>query len=81
MLEVLVHSAQKMRGLREVVARALTRRNAAIKENVRYFSELSDIRAADGAPPLAKGRKVIIYSPSKTPMQSGNSQTLAGKSL
>lgn len=70
---------KKMRGLREV-ARVLARRNVVIKENARCFStELSDVQAANGAPPVRPGRKVIIYTPSKTPMQSGNSQTVAGK--
>jgi hypothetical protein len=39
----------------------------------------TDIHAADGSLGIARGRRVIIYSPSKTPMQSGVAQTLAGK--
>ena len=58
----------------------LGRRNAVFGENTRFMSTtMTDIHAADGSLGIAKGRRVIIYSPSKTPMQSGVAQTLAGK--
>ena len=68
-----------MRNLREL-ARVLARRNVAFGENTRFVSTtMTDIHAADGALGIAQGRRVIIYSPSKTPLQSGVAQTLAGK--
>ena len=39
--------------------------------------KMTDIQAANGVPGTDEG--VIIYSPSKTPMQSGMAQTLEGK--
>jgi len=68
-----------MRNLREL-ARVLGRRNADFGGNTRFVSTTqTDIHAADGSLGIAKGRRVIIYSPSKTPMQSGVAQTLAGE--
>lgn len=68
-----------MRNLRELT-RVLGRRNAVFGENTRFVSTTqTDIHAADGSLGIAKGRRAIIYSPSKTPMQSGVAQTLAGK--
>ncbi|KAL4516518.1 hypothetical protein Ndes2526B_g05113 [Nannochloris sp. 'desiccata'] len=67
-----------MRNLRELT-RVLGRRNAVFGENTRFVSTTqTDIHAADGSLGIAKGRRAIIYSPSKTPMQSGVAQTLAG---
>lgn len=50
----------------------------------RYFSQennnhrVTDVVAAAGVPSLRHGRKVTIYAPPKTAMQSGSSQTLQG---
>lgn len=39
---------------------------------------VTDVVAAAGVPPLRPGRKVTIYAPPKTAMQSGSAQTLQG---
>jgi NADH dehydrogenase (ubiquinone) Fe-S protein 4 len=39
---------------------------------------VTDVLAAAGVPSLRHGRKVTIYAPPKTAMQSGSSQTLQG---
>lgn len=39
---------------------------------------VTDVVAAAGVPSLRTGRKVTIYAPPKTAMQSGSSQTLQG---
>ena len=79
LLQVLGNRYKIMNNLRQA-ARVLARRNTVTGENARFFaSDSSDILVANGVPPVSKGRKVTIYSPSKTPMQSGTAQTLAGK--
>ncbi len=63
-----------MRSLREV-ARVLARGERA------YSAKITDVMAASGTVPVRPGRKVTIYAQSKTPMQSGSAQTLAGEYL
>jgi hypothetical protein len=40
---------------------------------------MTDLLAANGVPPVREGRKVTIFSPARTAMQSGSAQTLQGK--
>jgi len=67
-----------MKTLREI-ARVLGPRNAADFTSLRYFSEMTDVLAANGTPPVRHGRKATIFAPSKTAMQSGSAQTLEGR--
>ena len=68
-----------MRSLRKVV-QVVARYDVAGMDSVRCFASkpMTDIQAANGAPPVRSSRKAIIYSPSKNPMQSGSAQTLQG---
>ena len=67
-----------MRSLREV-ARVLARGEPVARGGARSFSKITDVMAASGTVPVRAGRKCTIFSPSKTPMQSGSAQTLAGE--
>lgn len=62
------------RGLKEI-SRVLRRTESSWKC---MFSTQSDILVAAGVPPIREGRKVTIFAPGKTPMQSGSAQTLEG---
>lgn len=47
-------------------------------EEEQHNHRVTDVVAAAGVPSLREGRKVTIYAPPKTAMQSGSSQTLQG---